>query len=172
MDLDHDFSEQIIGLGHKVVIPDLNNDGLYGLSSFRNAGFRWLVAVPLMTYRVHGILGIASRNRKTFQKETAELIMVIAGLIGNALSKANLEHCFPNGKKTGKTTASEPLEKTVTPEDKKPEETFKKEIKPEAAAAIILPASPPVKNTPRKSEPVLLSHPIKRKTYRELHPRK
>ena len=172
MDLDHDFSEQIIGLGHKVVIPDLNNDGLYGLSSFRNAGFRWLVAVPLMTYRVHGILGIASRNRKTFQKETAELIMVIAGLIGNALSKANLEHCFPNGKKTEKITAPGPVEKIVTPEDKKPEETFKKEIKPEAAAKIILPGTPSVKSPAKKADPVLLSHPAKMKTYRELHPKK
>ena len=90
MDMSHGFSKQIIGLGQKIVIPDLYNDGLYGLSSFKTTGYKWLVAAPLMTYRVHGILGIASRNTKLLKKETAELIMVIAGLIAHALSKANL----------------------------------------------------------------------------------
>jgi signal transduction protein with GAF and PtsI domain len=89
MDMNHSFSQQIIGMGHKIVIPDLANDGLYGLPSFRKTGFKWLVAVPLMTYRVHGILGTASRNRKLLKKDTADLIMTIAGLIAASLSKAN-----------------------------------------------------------------------------------
>jgi hypothetical protein len=99
MDMSHSFSEQIIGRGQKIVIPDLSNDGLYGLPSFRATGFRWLVAVPLMTYRVHGILGIASRNRKLLQKHTAELTMVIAGMIAASLSKAQLSHQLPEVEK-------------------------------------------------------------------------
>jgi hypothetical protein len=95
MDLSHSFSEQIIGLGHKIIIPDLNNDGLYGIPSFKNTGYRWLVAVPLMTYRAHGILGTASRNRKLLKKETAELIMTIAGMIATSLSKASAFHRPP-----------------------------------------------------------------------------
>jgi signal transduction protein with GAF and PtsI domain len=90
MDMGHSFSEQIIGLGHKIIIPDLSNDGLYGMPSFKNTGYKWLVAVPLMTYRVYGILGTASRNRKLLKKDTSELIMVIAGLIATSISKAHL----------------------------------------------------------------------------------
>ena len=95
MDISQPFSEQIIGLGNEIVIPDLSNDGRYGLASFRSAGYRWLVAVPLMTYRVHGVLGIASRNKKRLRKETSELVMVIAGLIGTALNKAELSQKSP-----------------------------------------------------------------------------
>jgi len=90
MDLSHAFSEQIIGMGHKIVIPDLSNDGVYGLPSFKKNGYKWMVAVPLMTYRAHGILGTASRNRKLLKKDTADLIMTIAGMIAASLSKANL----------------------------------------------------------------------------------
>jgi signal transduction protein with GAF and PtsI domain len=88
LDINHRFSEQTVGLGNEIIIPDLSNDGLYGLSSFRRAGFKWLVAAPLMTYRVHGVLGIASLKKKHFGKETAELTRVIAGLIGTALNKS------------------------------------------------------------------------------------
>jgi hypothetical protein len=90
MDTDHGFTGDVIGRGHRVIIPDLSADGAYGLGSFRRAGFKWLIAVPLMTYRVHGILGIASRRRKLLRKETPELVMVIGGLIGTALSKSRL----------------------------------------------------------------------------------
>jgi hypothetical protein len=90
MDLGHRFSQQIIGLGHKIIIPDLSNDGIFGLDSFRKKGYKWLVAVPLMTYRVHGILGTASRNRKLLRKDTPDLIMVAGGLIAASLNKALL----------------------------------------------------------------------------------
>lgn len=95
MDLNHSVSEQIIGMGHKIIIPDLSNDGLYGLPSFGMTGYKWLVAVPLMTYRAYGILGIASRNHKRFRKDTADLIVVIAGLIATSLSKAYLARQIP-----------------------------------------------------------------------------
>jgi signal transduction protein with GAF and PtsI domain len=90
MDIDHDFSELVIGTGQKIIIPDLSNDGRYGLSSFGSAGYRWLVAVPLMTYRALGLLGIASRHKKNLQKETADLALVIGGMIATALNKADL----------------------------------------------------------------------------------
>jgi transcriptional regulator with GAF, ATPase, and Fis domain len=90
MDAEHGFAVEVIGLGHRVVIPDLSADGAHGLVSFRQAGFKWLIAVPLMTYRVHGILGIASRKKKVLRKETPELAMVIGGLIGAALNKSHL----------------------------------------------------------------------------------
>ncbi len=44
MDMGHVFSEQVIGLGRIITISDLSNDGLYGIPSFRNTGFKWLVA--------------------------------------------------------------------------------------------------------------------------------
>jgi hypothetical protein len=50
--------------------------------------------VPLMTYRVYGILGAACRNKKSYDKNTTGLIMVMAGLIANALSKAELTRNF------------------------------------------------------------------------------
>jgi signal transduction protein with GAF and PtsI domain len=92
MDIRHGFTRQVVGLGDEIVIPNLSSDGLYGLSSFRSAGYKWMVAAPLMTYRVNGVLGIASRNKKRLHKETADLVMVIAGLIGTALNKASLSH--------------------------------------------------------------------------------
>jgi signal transduction protein with GAF and PtsI domain len=101
LDTDQGLAEEIIGLGHRIVVPDLSADGAYGLESFRKAGFRWLVAVPLLTYRVHGILGIASRTKKMLRKETPELVMVIGGLIGAALNKARLSHRPAREKKPG-----------------------------------------------------------------------
>ncbi|MFH1646256.1 MAG: GAF domain-containing protein [Chloroflexota bacterium] len=80
----------VIGLGQKIVIPDLSCDGRYGLASFGEAGYRWLVAAPMMTYRNHGVLGVASYHKKQFKKETADLVIVIAGLLGTALMKARL----------------------------------------------------------------------------------
>jgi hypothetical protein len=101
MDMGHSFAGEIIGLGHRIVIPELAADGAYGLASFRKAGFKWLVAVPLMTYRVHGILGIASRSRKLLRKETPELTMVIGGLIGTALNKSRLFQKSAKAEKPG-----------------------------------------------------------------------
>lgn len=108
MDLQHDFTSQIIGMGKKITIPDLNNDGLYGLDTFRTCGYRWLVAVPLMTYRVYGLLGTASKNRKLLDKHTTELIMVIGGLVANALSKAHFAAIAVQCSKPPDTTVFKP----------------------------------------------------------------
>ena len=77
-------------MGLKVIIADLSRDGEYGLSSFRKAGLRSLVAVPMRTYRTHGVMGIASRTEKRFSAEDAELLMVIAGLVSAAVNIAEL----------------------------------------------------------------------------------
>jgi hypothetical protein len=111
MDLKHKFSGEIIGMGNQIIIPDLNNDGAYGLASFRTAGFKWLVAVPLMTYRVYGLLGAACRSKKSYDKDTGGLIMVVAGLIANALSKAEFSHYSHHSANTGKI----PIKDTNTP---------------------------------------------------------
>jgi signal transduction protein with GAF and PtsI domain len=77
-------------MGIKVIIADLSRDGEYGLSSFEKAGFRSLVAVPMRTYRTHGVMGIASRSKKRFNIEVAELLVVIAGLVGASVNSAEL----------------------------------------------------------------------------------
>ena len=159
MDTSHGFSNQIIGLGHNIVIPDLYNDGVYGLSSFRTAGYRWLVAAPLMTYRVHGVLGIASRDKKLLHKETADLVMVIAGLIGTALNKTYL------------------FQKSVTQE--KPVDSMEKVIKVDPAKPDLQSTGPaytstsPVPVSDKKpalpAEGTFKSHTRKMDKFRESH---
>ena len=87
-------SGQILGnhalMGLKVIIADLSRDGEYSLSSFGKAGLRSLVAVPMKTYRTHGVMGIASRSKKRFNAEVAELLVVIAGLVGASVNSAEL----------------------------------------------------------------------------------
>jgi signal transduction protein with GAF and PtsI domain len=148
MELGHSFSEQIIGMGHKIVIPDLSNDGLYGIPSFKNNGYKWLVAVPLMTYRVHGILGIASRNRRLLKKETADLIMTIAGLIATSLSKAHVFHQPPA---PDKPTAEKPLSEPVQAARYEPKASTEKPAAENAAQ---------VKEEPKKAEKKLETKPV------------
>ena len=90
MDVRHRFSHEIIGLGHRIVIPSLNRNGKYNVPVFRKAGFRSLVAVPIMTYRIHGILGIAYQVRMKFSEDYTQLLTVIANLIGMSLNKSTL----------------------------------------------------------------------------------
>jgi len=90
MDLEHSLAYQVAALGHKISISDLSRNRKYGLSSFSQAGFASLVVVPIMTYRIHGIMGIASSSRKRFAGQVSKLLTVIAGLLGTALSKADL----------------------------------------------------------------------------------
>ena len=87
----HRFSQEIVGLGHKIIIPDLSHDNNHDLSVFEKAGFCSLIAVPIMTYRIHGILGVAYRVRRKFDNDFPNLIAVIANLIGMAFSKFRLD---------------------------------------------------------------------------------
>ncbi len=158
MEMRHSFSEQIIGQGHKIIIPDLSNDGRYGLPSFRDTGFKWLVAVPLMTYRVHGILGTASRHRKRLQKDTADLIMVIASLIATSLSKAQLSHQTPA-----------PPKPLTAPAQAVKEELKTTEKTPGTAINITVPANfPPSKNA-KRADGVFHSHARKMESFRKSH---
>jgi signal transduction protein with GAF and PtsI domain len=90
IDRDHRFSHEIVGLGHKIIIPSLNRDGKYSIPIFKNSGFRSLLAVPIMTYRIHGILGMAFRSRMKFSEDFTQLYDVIANLIGMSLHKSTL----------------------------------------------------------------------------------
>ncbi len=171
MDMGHDFSRQIIGIGHKIVIPDLNNDGVYWLASFKAAGYKWLVAVPLMTYRVYGILGAASPNKKRLEKETSDLIMVIAGMIASALSKAHLSRSFGSRNKPPESALTEPVKETKLPEAKTEATTkallpdTKIEEKPVAPAADLAPK----KHPPKRVDPVFHSHKRKMESFRKAH---
>jgi transcriptional regulator with GAF, ATPase, and Fis domain len=89
-DLGQLFNNRSAVLGHKIAIPDLSRDEENGLSSFSKAGLRSLVAVPMRTYRLQGLLGVAFRTKKRSLTGITELLMVIASLIGLALDKANL----------------------------------------------------------------------------------
>jgi transcriptional regulator with GAF, ATPase, and Fis domain len=98
MDSRHRFSHEIIGLGHKIVITSLHRNGRYNIPVFRKAGFHSLIAVPLMTYRIHGILGVAYRIRTKFSDDFTQLLVVIANLIGMSLNKSMLNKQIPHKK--------------------------------------------------------------------------
>ncbi len=90
LDRDHRFIHEVIGLGHKIVIHSLSRDGKYNIPVFKKSGFRSLLAVPIMTYRIHGILGMAFRSRMKFNEDFTQLCDVIANLIGMSLHKSTL----------------------------------------------------------------------------------
>ncbi len=90
LDKEHQFSHEIVGLGRNIVIPSLHRDGQYNIPIFRKSGFRSLLAVPIMTYRIHGILGIGYRSRMKFTGDFTHLITIIASLLGMSLNKSNL----------------------------------------------------------------------------------
>ena len=92
------FNNLVSRYGHKVVVHHLSNQQKIDLKSFRMARLRSLVAVPITTYRIGGILGMASPKKKQFGQDTAALLAVIAGMIGTALEKAELyERASSNG---------------------------------------------------------------------------
>jgi signal transduction protein with GAF and PtsI domain len=175
MDMGHGFSQQVIGLGHKIIIPDLSNDGRYGLPSFRKTGYRWLVAVPLMTYRAYGILGAASRNRKRLQKDTADLIMTIAGMIATALIKTDLAGA-PRGTQKAIASAAAEVKEEPKPAEKKPAASIIPKAKAEPKAGDkkpeipvnTRPESPPPVAPPRR-ESAFRSHARRMESFRKSH---
>ena len=163
MNLEHDFSKHIVGIGQKIIVQDLVNDGAYGLSSFKKAGYKWLVAVPLMTYRVYGIFGTASQNKRLLEKNTADLIMVIAGLIANALSKANLSNSFQRRSKLPYLTIMETKKETSPQEIETP--VAKTVIASDTpSTSLPLPESPP-----KKADTTFNSHSHKMESFRKSH---
>lgn len=96
MDLDHYCGKEVVGLGNRIIIPNLSRDGSYGMAMFERAGFRSLIVVPIKTYKVLGILGAAYRERTKFSKDYSQLFTVIANLVGMALNKNTIiEHARP-----------------------------------------------------------------------------
>ena len=90
LDLTHSLGKEVIGLGNTVIIPDISQDGHYDISLFEKAGFRSLIAVPVITYRVNGMMGAAYRVKQRFTKEYSGLFAAIAGITGMALNKCLL----------------------------------------------------------------------------------
>lgn len=99
LDVKHRFSHEIIGLGHRIVIPNLSRDGKYNIPVFQRSGFHSMIAVPIMTYRVHGILGAAYRDKTKFSQDFTEMVAVIANLIGMSLHKTRLPKLISTEKK-------------------------------------------------------------------------
>jgi len=87
MDMNHFFVQEVVGLGNRVIIPNLSMDGNYGMAMFEKAGFYSLIAVPITTHKILGIMGAAYKSRKRFSTDFPELLAVIANLIGMALNK-------------------------------------------------------------------------------------
>ncbi len=160
MEIDRGFGRQVVGAGNGIVIPELSRDGRYGLSSFRVAGYRWVVAAPLMTYRVHGLLGVASRHKKRLRKETADLVTVIAGLIGTALNKAGLSRELAVPEKPEKSPDKESHPDLINSGGEIPSSTVK----------LTDPRELPSENASIPAEGAFRKHAHKMKAFRRLHP--
>jgi len=145
MNMNHCFGREIVGLGHKVIIPNLSRDGSYGMSMFERAGFCSLIAVPIMTYKLHGIMGAAYRDKKRLSNDFSQLLAVIANLLGMALNKcilkeqtiesedrlqsSNIFHTKVSKKETTQkkdTIANEIADINCTPQDEDTINTFQK----------------------------------------------
>lgn len=90
MSKDHPLFREVLGLGNRIIIPNLCMDGAYGMSVFEKAGFCSLVAVPITTYKVLGILGAADKKKRRFGNDIAQLLSVIASLVGVSLTKTSI----------------------------------------------------------------------------------
>ena len=88
VDMNHHYSKEVVGLGNKIIIPDLSMDGSYGMSMLKRAGFISLIAVPITTYKVLGVMGAAYKVRKKFGNDFPQLFAVIANLVGMSLNKS------------------------------------------------------------------------------------
>lgn len=82
--------DQVLKLWQRIIIPDLSHEKKNGFTSFREAGFRSLLVVPLRTYRIRGAIGIAAIAKRRFPVETAELLEVVADFVGVTLDKIEL----------------------------------------------------------------------------------
>lgn len=106
-DPDQGLSSRVM-MGHRALIPDLARNGAYGLSDFAADGFRSLIAVPIRTYRTHGVIGIAGRARKQFPGDAGELLVAVAGILAATLNTQELARLALDdpGSQTGAGAAS------------------------------------------------------------------
>jgi transcriptional regulator with GAF, ATPase, and Fis domain len=105
----HPFAREISGMGNPVVLPYLNQDGRFDIAAFEDEGYHSLLAVPIMTYHVLGIMGAAFRHEKFFTNDDTGLLATIAGIIGMVY------HKLPSAKTVNQTTPPppEPAPKTT-----------------------------------------------------------
>jgi hypothetical protein len=117
------------------------------------------LAVPLLTYRVHGVLGVASRDKKRLRKETPDLAMVIAGLIGTALNKAGLSQENPAPEKPEPPVSQDTSQNPVSPrQEKQP-----------VADILATPLDAARENKEKPSEGAFHRHAHKMNAFRRLH---
>jgi hypothetical protein len=83
---------EVVGLGNKIVIPNLSVDNSYGITAFSKAGFSSLAVVPITTYKVLGIMGAADKKKRRFDNDLTQLLATIANLVGVALSTNSTNH--------------------------------------------------------------------------------
>ncbi len=114
MNLDHPLGKEVVGIGNTIIIPDLSRDGHFNLSLFEEAGFRSLIAVPILTYREHGIMGTAYRATKRFSKDDSDLLTAIASVIGMAFNKCVL---LEQTNCSGKSHLSDKVRSSLSPPD-------------------------------------------------------
>jgi hypothetical protein len=115
MNKDHPLFIEVLGMGNRIVIPNLFLDGAYGMSAFERAGFCSLVAVPITTYKVIGILGAADEKKRRFGNDIAQLLSVIASLVGVSLTKTSTPQTV-QPETTLPSVSLEPLETNIAPE--------------------------------------------------------
>ena len=87
MDISHPLYKEVVGLGNKLMISNLSMDGAYKMTVFEKAGFHSLIAVPITTYKVLGIMGAADRKKGRFNNDFTQLFALVANLVGVTLSK-------------------------------------------------------------------------------------
>ena len=129
LDRKHRFSHEIIGLGHRIIIPSLNRDGKYNIPVFRKSGFRSLIAVPITTYRIHGILGAAYREKMKFSQDFTELLAVIANLVGMSLHQSMIYKQTSPKKPAAEASQDKMRPVTKESQDSTTKENPKKDIK-------------------------------------------
>ena len=95
MNKSHPVFKEVVGLGNRIVIPNLSLDGAYSMGAFEKAGFFSLVAVPITTYKVLGILGVADKKKRRFGNDFAQLLSVIGNLVGVSLTRITVPQESP-----------------------------------------------------------------------------
>jgi hypothetical protein len=115
MSKNHPLFREVLGLGNRIIIPNLSMDGAYNMTVFEKAGFSSLVAVPITTYKVIGILGAADKKKRKFGSDMAQLLAIVATLVGVSLTKNSIvQDVLPE--KTVPAVEPEPTTNTVEPE--------------------------------------------------------
>lgn len=115
VNLNHPLGQEVVGLGNSIIIPDLSRDGHFDISLFEEAGFSSLMAVPIMTYRVQGIMGVGYRTKKQFTRDDSNFLTIIAGVIGMAVNKCIL---LEQANRLEKSQVSDSVPHSLSPADK------------------------------------------------------